>query len=127
MNGVREDNEYYLYENNVKGNLYATKNASGEFDFVEQENELEEDQQEEQEEEQEVQEKEIVYNYLKVSGKRHILIDTDVYTIRNNKPHELCGYYVNKKFTKLLQKDKMTVKERPKNDELADLEAELNA
>ena len=125
---VKENNKYYLYENNVKGNLYAIKNDSGDVEFAE----------EQEKEEEEEQEEEIVYKYLKISGEKYILIDSDVYTISNDKPHELYGQYINKKFTKLhvegispsrlLQKnDKIIVKGRTKNKNLDDLEAELNS
>jgi hypothetical protein len=79
------------------------------------------------EEKEEEQEEEIVYKYLNISGKKHILIDTDVYTIKDDKPYELYGHYVNKKFTKIQNNDKIIVKGRTKRNDLDDLEAELNA
>ena len=115
LNGMRcveENREYYLYDNNVKGDLYAIKNANGDIELVEQ---------------QEVEQEEIVYKYLKITGEKYILIDNDVYTISNDKPHELYGYYVNKKFTKLQKNNKIIVKGKTSNNNLDDLEAELNS
>ena len=107
-----EKGEYYLYDNNVKGDLYAIKNEDGVIELVEQ---------------QEAEQEEIVYKYLKISGVKYILIDSNVYTISDDKPHELYGRYINKKFTKLQKNDKIIVKGRTTNKNLNDLEAELNS
>ncbi len=54
------------------------------------------------------------------------MIDTDVYTIKDDKPHELYGHYVNFVFTKIPQIAKIIVKGRTKTNGLDDLEAKLN-
>jgi len=114
LNGVkcvREDDKYYLYENNIKGDLYAFKNDNGDVELVEQE-------------ESETENK---YDYLTIGKMNYILIGEKVYTVnKNNEPEELYGTYKNDKFTKLTSK-KIIVKGRLKKSNIDDLEAGMDA
>ena len=103
---IKENDNYYDFTNNEKGNLIATTNKKGEVELVDEEEEEKEG-----------------YELITIGKKDYILIDENVYTIANDEPDELYGKYVNSKFTKF-NNDKIIVKGRKqKTDE--ELEAEL--
>jgi type I restriction-modification system DNA methylase subunit len=94
---IKEDNNYYEFINNEKGNLYAITNKEGEVELVE---------------------------YITIGKKDYILIDTNVYTIMNNEPDELYGKYVNGKFSKI-NNEKIIIDGKQKVKTIEELEAEL--
>jgi restriction endonuclease S subunit len=104
---IKEGNNYYIYEKGKKGDLFAQKNKKGEINIIENEEEDE-------------------YEIIEVSGKDYILIDSDVYTIKNNKPNELYGNYTNGKFKKISKNDKIVVKGKKQEIDLENFETELN-
>jgi len=99
---VKKANDYYDVETDK---LFAITNDLGEVELIEEEEE---------------------YSYITIGKKDYILIDKDIYTIIDDKPDELYGFYDNNKFTKTTS-NKIVVKARPKEKDLDELEAELNA
>jgi type I restriction-modification system DNA methylase subunit len=94
---IKEDDNYYEFINNEKGNLYAITNKEGEVELVE---------------------------YITIGKKDYILIDTNVYTIMNNEPDELYGEYINGKFSKI-NNEKIIIDGKQKVKTIEELEAEL--
>lgn len=92
---IKENNEYYIYENKTKGDLFATQNKKGDIELVGKSK----------------------YEYLTINETEYILIDNKVYTILNDEPDELYGNYINDKFTKIKKNSKVIVKKN-KTDNL---------